>query len=39
MDGHAEAFGPSTFSVDGIKAGEPDIFEFKIEEFASFWFN
>jgi prepilin-type processing-associated H-X9-DG protein len=39
MDGHAEAFGESTFTVEGIKAGEPDLFEFKIEEFADFWFK
>ena len=39
MDGHAESFGDTTFTVDGIKAGEPDLFEFKEDQFASFYFD
>ena len=40
MDGHAESFGKETFTVEGIKAGEPDLFEFKLdEENNGFYFN
>ncbi len=40
MDGHAESFGKTTFTVEGIKAGEPDLFEFKLdEENNAYYFN
>ncbi|MEZ6192035.1 MAG: type II secretion system protein [Phycisphaerales bacterium] len=39
MDGHAEAFGKTTFSVEGIKAGEPDLFEFKLDKNNDTYFN
>jgi prepilin-type N-terminal cleavage/methylation domain-containing protein/prepilin-type processing-associated H-X9-DG protein len=39
MDGHSEAFGKETFSIDGIKVGEPDLFEFKIDPINNFTFN
>ncbi len=39
MDGHAESFGESTFSIDGIKAGEPDLFEFKLDPINAYYFN
>ncbi len=38
-DGHAEAFGATTFSIEGIKAGEPDLFEFRIDPLSEFFFN
>lgn len=39
MDGHAESFGKETFTVEGIKAGEPDLFEFKIDPLSAYFFN
>ena len=39
MDGHAESFGKPTFSIDGIKGGEPDLFEFKMDPFADYYFK
>ncbi len=39
MDGHAEGFGEATFTIDGIKAGEPDLFEFKIDPLSEYFFN
>jgi len=39
MDGHAEPFTKITFSIEGIKSGEPDLWEFQIDPISKFFFE